>query len=246
MRILAILSFTSFLATTIINSYASAKVFRNAYVSFEMPDSWKCTLEHTEWVCRSDKSKESREAIIILTAKEIGPVDSFAQYKQHLNTPQKVAAKPASGIMSRIMYPPKEYKINDQVWIDGLHMSSEVPNFFTRYLATIKDKIAVLVTFSAHKDAYSKYSPEFFKAVQSLRVVAASNLLAAPEMGPLRPGSETLGAPISAAVPSDMEGEELAEGSESFSSGNKTQMLFLSIGLLLLALGGYVYFKSKS
>jgi LPXTG-motif cell wall-anchored protein len=65
-------------------------------------------------------------------------------------------------------------------------------------------------------------------------------------MGPLRPGSETLGAPISAAIPSDMEMEGEENTSELFGSGNKTKALFLMIGLILLALGGYIYFKSKS
>ena len=39
-----------------------AKIFRNAYVAFELPDIWNCTLEHTEWVCRSSNDKESKEA----------------------------------------------------------------------------------------------------------------------------------------------------------------------------------------
>ncbi len=245
MQISAKLTLFAFALATIINSYASAKVFRNAYVSFELPDTWKCTLEHTEWVCRSEKQKESREAIIILTAKEVGPVDSFEQYSKYLNSPHPVAAKPTAGILSKVMYPSKQYKINDHMWIDGLHMSSEVPNFFTRYLTTIKEKIAVLVTFSAHKSVYTKYSQDFFKAVQSLRVVATNNLLASPDVGPIRPGSETLGAPINAAVPADMETSEEVESDGLFGSGNKTQTLFLLIGILLIGAGAYVVLKTK-
>ncbi|RYZ85297.1 MAG: outer membrane protein assembly factor, partial [Proteobacteria bacterium] len=51
------------------------------------------------------------------------------------------------------------------------HLSSEVQNYFTRYLASIKGRIAVLVTFSAHKQFYTKYSQDFFKAVSTLRVI---------------------------------------------------------------------------
>jgi hypothetical protein len=220
-----------------------AKVFRNAYVAFELPDTWKCNLEHTEWVCRSESDKESKEAIIILTAKETGPTDSFDAYTQHLNTPQVSQAKGAGGIPSRVIYPPKQVKINDTVWIDGLHMGSEVPNYFTRYLATIKDHIAILVTLSAHKNFYTKYSQDFFKAVMSLRVIATKNLLAKPEMGPLRPGGETLGAPIGAAMPADMSAEVGANADAN--KGAKAKTLFLGIAVLLAALAGFVLLKMR-
>lgn len=223
---------------------AQAKVFRNAYVAFELPDSWKCSLEHTEWVCRSESDKESKEAIIILTAKEVGPTDSFASYTQHLNTPQTAQTQGAAATPSRIIYPPKQVKINEHVWIDGLHMGSEVPNYFTRYLATIKDRIAILVTFSAHKNFYTKYSQDFFKAVMSLRVIATKNLLNDPKLGPLRPGSETLGAPIGAAMPADMMGSE-AMPEDGSGSGTKTKSVLFAIAIILAAAAGYVLLKMR-
>lgn len=233
------------LAVILASLSGEAKVFRNAYVSFELPDNWKCALEHTEWVCRSESDKESKEAIIILTAKEVGPTDSFDAYIQHLNTPQTSHTKTGQTLVSRVTYPPKQVKINDQVWIDGLHMGSEVSNYFTRYLATIKDKIAILVTLSAHKNFYTKYSQDFFKAVMSLRVIATSNLLAQPDLGPLRPGSETLGTPIGAAMPADMMGAGDMPNGEGSGSGSKTKTLLLGLALVLVALAGYVFLKMR-
>jgi hypothetical protein len=61
--------------TLFINQNLNARTFKNAYVSFEMQDSWKCKLEQTEFVCRSEDVQESKEAVIILTAKEKGPTD---------------------------------------------------------------------------------------------------------------------------------------------------------------------------
>lgn len=221
-----------------------AKIFRNAYVSFELPETWKCVLEHTEWVCRSEIDKESKEAIIILTAKEVGPTDSFEAYIQHLNTPQSNSGKTA-GVPSKIIYPPKKVQINDHTWIDGLHMASEVPNYFTRYLATIKDKVAVLVTFSAHKNHYTRYSQDFFKAVQSLRVIASKNLLGRPDT-PLRPGQETLGAPINTAMPGNLDGVEPMPDTNSSSSGtDKTKALLIFIALALAAAALFVFLKMK-
>lgn len=219
-----------------------AKVFRNAYVAFELPDTWRCDLEHTEWVCRSESSKEAREAVIILTAKEVGPTDSYEAYTQHLSAVQKNSTNPAA---SRVVYPPKQVKINDHVWIDGLHMGSEVTNYFTRYLATLKDKIAVLVTYSAHKDFYAKYSPDFFKSIQSLRVIATKNLLGSPEGASLRPGSETLGAPIGAAMPADIAAQESEIPGGGSGKAEKTKMLFMGIAILVAALGAYIILKMK-
>lgn len=232
------------LATLLLSWNAEAKVFRNAYVAFELPDTWNCNLEHTEWVCRSQNDKESKEAIIILTAKEVGPTDTFESYTSHLNSAQQVAYKGAGTGISRIIYPPKKVQINDHPWIDGLHLASEVPNYYTRYLATIKDRIAILVTFSAHKDHYTKYSQDFFKAVMSLRVIATKNLLAKPEMGPIRPSGETLGGPIGAVIPGDMLGMD-GDGDGGGGGMGKTKTMLLGLAALLAAAGVYIFLKSR-
>ncbi len=222
---------------------AQAKNFHNAYLSFEMPDTWKCVLEHTEWVCRSEIDKESKEAIIILTAKEVGPTDSFESYVSHLAAAQSTSAK-LGGIPSKVIYAPKRVQINDQPWVDGLHLASEIPNYFTRYLATIKDKVAVLVTFSAHKDHYTKYSQDFFKAVQSLRVIAAKNLLGGGD-SPLRPGIETLGAPINGAIPGDMAGADMPPPTTQGGGSGKTKLLLIVLALILAGGALFVLFKMK-
>lgn len=227
------------LALILLSFNAHAKVFRNAYISFELPDSWKCNLEQTEWVCRSTQTKESKEAIIILTAKEVGPTDTFALYEAHLNSPIQSQVR-GGGAGSKVVIKPKSYNINNQMWIDALHSSSEVPNYFTRYVATIKDKIAILVTFSAHKNYYTKYSKQFYDAILSMRVIASKNLLAKPEMGTFRPGSETLGGPIGSAMPSDMMSMD-----DEFMGKSKggSKSIFLLLGALLLAVVGYIIYK---
>lgn len=228
-----------FLAALFLTSLSTqAKVFRNAYISFEIPDAWKCVLEQTEWVCRSEDSKESKEAIIILTAKEVGLKDSFAEYENHLNTP---ASLQTSGVESKVVYKAKTVQINDQQWLDGLHLGAEVNNYFTRYLATMKDKIAILVTFSAHKQVYTKYSQDFFKAVQSLRVIASKNLINQPDMAGLRPGSETLG-PGSQTMPGD-----LLLGEETMTAAPKKtdKTLYIALALIVAALGIFIFLKMK-
>ncbi|MBC7372343.1 MAG: hypothetical protein H7326_12300 [Bdellovibrionaceae bacterium] len=223
----------------LITSSVQAKTFRNAYISFELPANWNCSLEQTEWVCRSESNKESKEAIIILTAKEVGPTDSIQLYEQHLNTPISLNLKTGGSVMSKIVYKSKSVQINDQPWMDGLHLGSEVQNYFTRYLASIKGRIAVLVTFSAHKQFYTKYSQDFFKAVMSLRVIETANL-GRQDLGQIRPGSGTLGpGSFQNAMPLDMANPD----ENAPKGGNK--MMYLLIAVLLAAAGIYIFIKKK-
>lgn len=235
------ISLSTAMLSILLTTTAHAKAFRNAYISFELPPSWNCTLEQTEWVCRSESSKESKEAVIILTAKEVGPTDSLALYESHLNSPIQLTLKNGGTAESKVVYKTKNVQVNDQPWMDGLHLGSEVQNYFTRYLATIKGRIAVLVTFSAHKQYYSKYSQDFFKAVMSLRVIETKNLSNNPELRPLGVGAGTLGpGSVQGAMPADMENPEDPNAKKG---SNKTTLL--GIALLLAAAGVYLFLKKK-
>ncbi len=217
---------------------SNAKTFTNAYISFNMPDSWNCNLEQTEWICRASKAEETKEAIIILTAKEVGPTDSFSNYRQHLNSSIQSQARSGQGA-SQIIYPAKDLKISGQDWLDGLHLSSEVPNYYTRYLATIKDgKIAILVTFSAHKSFYPKYSQLFFDAINSLKVNATTDLLAKMNSGPIRGAADDMFG--------SREGGLMLDGDvpvpvQSSSKAN----LYIGLALILAAAGIYLVYRSR-
>lgn len=232
------LSFLSF------SPFSEGKVFRNAYLSFELPEGWNCSLESTEWICRNQETRQSKEAIIIFTAKEVGPTDSYTIYEQTINTPRTVNDKSGKGILSQIVMKAKQTKINDQLWVDGLQKGSEIPNYFTRYLATIKEKIAILVTFSAHADYFAKYSSEFFKAVQSLRVVASKNLLALPSSSASPNTSGVWGAASTAPGGLSMEGETPFGRRNRGGSKNLTYIL-ITLGTLLIAAGVFFYMKSR-
>lgn len=212
---------------------AESKQFKNAYIAFEIPDRWSCLLESTEWVCRSQESNESKEAIIILTAKEASNTnDSFPIYEDHLKKPIKIMLRSGTEGLSSVVTPPKQIQLNNLVWIDGFHLGSEIQNYYTRYLATIKDRIAVLVTFSAHKDFYSKYSQDFFKALNSLNVIATKNSLGDPSIqGP----SGTLGPLTSGGGSMEIPGIEPASGQD-----RKGGKIYFLIAALVLAVAGVI------
>ena len=214
-------------------SQANAKIFRNAYVSFELPDKWDCTTEGTEWVCTSTYKGQVKEAMIIFTAKETGPSDSMSKYEEHLKQSRLLPNRNGEPTQSKIIHIKRRF-IFEQEWVDGMHLGSEVANYYTRYLAGIKENVAVLVTFSAHLQHYTKYSSDFFRAVQSLRVVAARSRATDTELGEPVPRNEVFG-PTTRDYPSTPE-EPTDERSSPSLGTSKT------VGLSLLGLSAVLFF----
>lgn len=223
-----------------------ARTFKNAYISFEMLDSWKCKLEQTEFVCRSEDPQEAKEAVIIFTAKEKGPTDSFPIYFEHLNKPISAPSKTGAALTSTITIAPREVLINDQKWLDSLHVNSEIQNYYTRYLPTIKDQIAVLITFTAHNSKYQKHAGHFAETVKSLRVIAAKDLTANSSGGSVGgPGSGGIFGGVNSAMnPNDLIADDSASGENGKKSIFQNEMV---IGFLvfILALIGYVILKTS-
>lgn len=165
------------IATFLLVNCTFAKTFTSQFTEFELPSGWNCQLEGSEWVCQSDNADRKKEAIIILAAKLRGKQDDLAQYQAYL---QQVKTFRLPGGKTQVSEPKytKKSKIKNHNWIDSLHMASEVPGFFTRYLATVKGELGVAVTFSVAKDHYQSYKPIFDKIVETLKVFAAKKAIA--------------------------------------------------------------------
>jgi hypothetical protein len=143
---------------------AQAKSFANTYVSFDIPDDWQCRLEETEFVCKPPAGPDGKYSmIVILTAKEVGSMDSPQLYIQHLQ--DEVATK--SGVET--VQAPTSTLIGQVIWLDAIYWNSEVPNYKTRYLARTEGNLGVLVTFSAHRsvaDEAQAISDQIARSVQ--------------------------------------------------------------------------------
>ncbi|GAB4022445.1 MAG: hypothetical protein Fur0010_25660 [Bdellovibrio sp.] len=150
---------------------AWSKRFTSAFCEFELPPGWECALEGTEWVCQSDNADRKKEAIIILAAKLRGEQDSLDQYMAYLKQTKTFNLPGGKTQVSEPKVTDMK-RINDHQWVDSLHLASEVPGFYTRYLATVKEKLGVAVTFSVAKDHYQSYQGLFEKVVQTLKVFA--------------------------------------------------------------------------
>ena len=154
---------------------AGATRFHNSYVSFDMPDGWACKLEETEFVCYPPPPDGRHSMGVILTAKQVGRVDSPQLYLRHL---EEVGRRPEVTVGQA----PKQTLIGDSLWIDGSFWNSELRDYETRYLVRTEGDIGVLVTFSAHRSVVAQA-----KAVSYLiaRSVVVNSKFARPE---LRPG----------------------------------------------------------
>jgi hypothetical protein len=160
---------TLIIAAMTFTSVAHAKRFANQYTEFELPSGWSCAIEGSEWVCQSENKDRQKEAIIILAAKIRGPQDTLAEYQTYLKK-GKTYQLPGGKVQHSEPKYAKMSNVNNQQWVDALHLASEVPGFYTRYLATVKEDLGVAVTFSVTKDMYNAYQGIFDNVVASLRV----------------------------------------------------------------------------
>ena len=151
--------------------------FNTSYLSFEIPDNWTCISENVNWICYNKLNKKlAREAVIILTAKEVGTQDNLPEYLRYLKQKKVYKSKKGKQIISKIFHANQRI-IAKHSWVDGFHLGSEIPPYYTRYLASIKKNLAVLVTYSAHQKLWKKYSSDFNKSIASLRMLSVDEAL---------------------------------------------------------------------
>ena len=157
--------FSLFISTQ--NAHASK--FANQFVEFELPTGWVCLLEGAEWVCQNQQdAAKKKEAIIVLAAKIQGDQDTLDQYLNYLKNTKAYTNAQGKAVTSEVRYAQNK-TINDQSWVDALHLESEISGFYTRYLATVKDGIGILVTYSVNKNKYQDYAAMFDSMVKSLK-----------------------------------------------------------------------------
>lgn len=164
------------LAVLVLPLSAQAKLFKNSYVSFEVPDNWNCVQEGVAWSCNPVNAMEAREATIVLTAKVAGPEDNLVNFQTYLNQPKKVATKVGTPMPSQVMYA-QERILAGTKWVQAQHLGSEIQQFYTLYLATVKESLAILISLSAEKSKYPNYNAIFDRAIKTLKITANNQLL---------------------------------------------------------------------
>lgn len=227
----------------LLQNQAFAKKFASQYCEFELPPNWECALEGTEWVCQSINKARQKEAIIILAAKIRGEQDSLDMYQAYLKQTKTFKLPGGKTQVSEAKY--SEVKtVNGHQWIDALHLASEVPGFYTRYLATVKEDLGVAVTFSVGKDHYASYQKVFDDIVSTLRVFRQKNQLAADFK--LKKTEENLLDNTDFIADTDQKfGIGNQKNKEGKSSGGDNNTLILIVVLAAAGFGGFKFMQSK-
>ena len=220
---------------------AQAAKFANQFTEFELPPQWQCNLEGAEWVCQSTNDQKKRDAIIVLAAKLKGDQDSLDQYLTYLKAAKTFSSIQGKPVKSDPKYA-KTVNLNGQAWVDALHLESEIPGFYTRYLATVKQDIGVLVTYSINKAKYQSYLDDFDNMVKTLKVFrktgginvapAASNLFQNTQI-PQNVGSDTV-----------FPGAQIAGGQDTKPTPKDDNMMLYLIGGVV-AVGGFLAWRKK-
>lgn len=208
---------------------------KTAYVSFDHPDGWRCELSQGVWICQSTLEAERRDSVVLSIATMATEWDSVDNYLDYLKKTRTISDDQGKPIESKVTYARKR-DINGVVWVDSLQVNSELPGFWSRYVATVHNKLAILITYVVSETQYQRLAPQFERMVASLRPNSEFDLNIASKQGEMQlPGASKLG-PLQtdilrdrlkpSAPKAEQEDEETEEGS--------------SVALLgsLLALGG--------
>ena len=145
-----------------------AKLFQTKFIKVELPPNWDCKKEELDYVCQPDNLAEKSEVVLIIVAKAVNEIDdTLEKYKGVLAVGRPMRNLLGTSYTAEVKYV-REKKILDRVWIDSLHRGSEIPGFFSRYLASINEKIAGLITYSIAESVYPKWASVMDQMVESL------------------------------------------------------------------------------
>lgn len=175
---------------------ASALGLTTAYVSFEHPEGWQCELSQGVWICQSTLPTDRKEAVVLSIAAQATDWDGLQNYEAYLKKPRRIQDDEGKTITSQITYT-RRRAINGHEWIDSLQKDSELPGFWTRYLATVHQtkasRLAILITYIVSEARYSKLAPQFERMVSSLKPKADFDNAIASKQEQILPGSQVLG-----------------------------------------------------
>lgn len=173
-----------------------------AYVSFDHPEGWRCELSQGVWICQNTTEPDRRESVVLSIATMATEWDTLDNYVKYLSESRTLKEDNGKTIKSKVTYARKR-NINGVTWVDSLQHNSELPGFWSRYVATVQNKLAILITYIVSDEHYSRLAPQFEKMVSSLKPRADFDLNVASKQGdgPI-PGSTKLG-PLTKSILAD-------------------------------------------
>lgn len=150
-----------------LSSTASAKTFKSKFVTLELPPNWDCQQEELDWVCQPENVNLRNEALVVIVTKAVNPADdNLAKYEEYLKNPKQMRDLVGNTYTTSIKYT-KQKRIRDHIWVDSLQIGSEVPGFVSRYVTSIKEQIAALISYHVAESAFPKWGEVLDKMIDS-------------------------------------------------------------------------------
>lgn len=121
-------------------------------VSLNLPSGWRCQNQDQNYICLDESPYSTKNAAIVISFKNRSPEDAIPVYRDQLTRPRNLY----QGDLA-IPSQPKgvtEKQINNVLWVEGIHLGSEVPDYYTHYYATVAGQHALLISVSIEKSAY--------------------------------------------------------------------------------------------
>ena len=145
---------------------------KTAYVQFDHPEGWKCELAQGVWICQSTTEPDRRESVVLSIATMATEWDTLDNYETYLKQPKTIQDEEGATLTSKVTYARKR-NINGHTWVDALHFNSELPGFWSRYVATTvktpQNSLAILITYIVSEEYYKQLAPKFEAMVSSLK-----------------------------------------------------------------------------
>ena len=165
---------------------------QTAYVNCDHPDGWLCEKSQGVYICQDTQDPQRKESLVLAIATVQTDWDSLENFEKYLKEPRKIEDEDRSILESKITYTRKR-NLNGHWWVDSLQFNSELPGFWTRYVATVHKKLAILLTYIVSDEYYQRVAPKFERMVTSLKLNENFDLTAATKQELGFPGAERLG-----------------------------------------------------
>lgn len=144
----------------------NASAYETEHLRIQIPNNWSCSKSTIHHVCKPQTSKPN-PMVLILSGSKAPQTENLANVSQLISSPKTLPNSSGSPTQSKVYYS-KPININNIKWFNSLHYASELPNYFTRYLATYKNGYTHIASLSVHKDYFSKNNTELNSILQSI------------------------------------------------------------------------------
>lgn len=223
----------------------SAVALTTAYISFDHPEDWGCELAQGVWICQSKLDSDRRESVVLSIATVATDWDTLENYEAYLKKGRTIEGEDGKPVESKVSYT-RRRKIRELTWIDSLHQNSELPGFWTRYLATVhkagQHKIGILVTYVVSEEKYADFAPKFERMVASLKPNESFDLNEiTKQTGTAMPGTDTLG-PTARDILEPLRKKPTPPPPKPQASGS---LVWIALIVILGAAAAFFYFRKK-